>query len=98
MSAEEKILAMLEALQRGQAFMQADIQDLKANMSEVKARVVKMEITQENIIEPGLQLLAEGDEALAFRLKHLEELPDLVEDIQNSVSVLKHVFKEHAHS
>ena len=108
---EDKILAMLEQLQQGQtsmqaeleqlqqgqASMQADIQDLKTDMSEVKARVTKIEITQENTILPQMRLLYEGHSGLAETLKPLKALPDQVEDIQNTVSVLKYVFKAHTH-
>ena len=78
--------------------LKTDVQELKADMSEVKQRVTKIEITQENVVLPRLQLLAEGHSGLASRMDCLEELPDQVEDIQTTVSVLKHVFKGHTHN
>jgi len=78
--------------------LDAALEPLKTDISEIKERVVKIEVTQENVILPGIQLLSEGHSGLADRLDRLEELPEQVEDIQNTVSVLKHVFKEHANN
>jgi len=78
--------------------LKSDVQELKTDMSEVKQRVTKIEITQENVALPRLQLLAEGHSGLVSRMDCLEELPDQVEDIQTTVSVLKHVFKGHTHN
>ena len=105
MNNEDKILAMLEQLQQGQAelqagqaSMQSDIQDLKSDMTEVKDRVLKIEIVQENRIVPHIQLISEGFGGMVDRLDRLDELPDRVEDIQNTVSVMKYAFKDHAHN
>ena len=67
-------------------------------LTQLEERVVQVAVTQEHDVLPRVKLLAEGDKALADRLARLEELPDQVEDIQTTVSVLKHVFKEHIHS
>jgi hypothetical protein len=39
--------------------------------------------------------MSEGFEGVFNRLERLEELPEKVEDIQNTVTVLKYVFKDH---
>ena len=78
--------------------MQTSITDMQTDIAEVKDRVTRMEVVQENILSPNIQLLAEGHSVLVFKLDRLEDLPDQVEDIQSSVSVLKHVFKGHVHS
>ena len=74
------------------------LQEAKADIQEIKERVTRIEITQENVILPRIQLLSEGHSGIVDRLERLDELPDQVEDIQTTVSVLKHVFKEHTHS
>ena len=71
---------------------------IHADLRDVKDRIVKIELTQENKILPQIQLLAEGHGDVLNRLDRLEELPGQVEDIQNTVSVLKYVFKEHTHN
>ena len=71
---------------------------MQLDMAEIKACQTQVAITQENEVLPRIQLVLEGHSGLVDRIKHLEELPDQIEDIQTNVSVLKHVFKEHVHS
>jgi len=70
---------------------------MQADITDIKDRVLKIEITQENKIVPNIQLLAEGHGGVIDRLDRLDELPEKVEDIQNNVNIIKSVFKEHAH-
>jgi len=71
---------------------------MEVTQEEVRERVTRIELTQENVILPRIQLLAEGHSGIVDSLDRLDDLPDQVEDIQTTVSVLKHVFKEHTHS
>ena len=91
------IRADIQGLKTDIQGLKTDVQGLKTDMTEVKHRVTKIELTQENVVLPRLQLLAEGHSGLARRMDCLEELPEQVEDIQTTVSVLKHVFKDHTH-
>ena len=50
------------------------ISGVKADISEVKNRVLKIELKQENIIIPRIQLLAEGHSEVVNRLRDLDEL------------------------
>ena len=88
----------LEPLKTDMQEVKSDLQNVKSDLQEVKERVTRIELTQENVILPRIQLLAEGHNGIVDRLERLDELPDQVEDIQSTVSVLKHVFKEHTHS
>jgi len=92
---KEDLLAIGELMDNK---LETQLAPMRADMAEIKERVTKIELTQENKILPNIQLLAEGHSGLVERLSHLEELPEQVEDIQNTVSVLKHVFKSHSHS
>ena len=95
---EQKLDEKLEQkLEEKLAPIKADISGLKTDMAEVKERVTKIEITQENVVLPSLRLLAEGHQGVIDRLDRLERLPDKIDDIQATVSVLKYVFKEHVH-
>ena len=85
-------------LQEGQASLQEGQALLKTEMSEVKERIAKVQVIQETQVLPRIQLLAEGHSGLVDGVSRLEELPEQVEDIQNTVSVLKHVFKGHTHN
>jgi len=97
--------ADIAGVQTDMTSMQTDITNMRTDMSgmqtdiaEVKDRVTRIEVTQENQILPNIQQIAEGHSGIVDRLDHLEELPEQVEDIQNTVSVLNHVFKTHSHT
>jgi len=108
---DQKLDNKLTPMQADIQGLKVDMQGLKTDMSEVKERVAsievtqeevkqrvtKIEVTQENVVLPRIQLLAEGHSGLADRLDRLEELPEQIEDIQTTVSVLNHVFKGHTH-
>ena len=84
----------LESLDQG---LNTRIDAMQADITDIKDRVTKIEVTQENKIVPNIQLLAEGHSGVIDRLDRLDELPEKVEDIQNNVNMVKSVFKEHAH-
>ena len=71
---------------------------LDSKLTPIQEHLVQVALTQENEVIPRIQLLLEGHSGLVHKLKQLEELPEQVEDIQATVSVLKHVFKSHTHS
>ena len=75
--------------------LDSKLEPIKSDLSVVKDRVLKLEITMENQVLPGIALLAEGQVSLSNRLERLDDLPEKVEDIQSTVSVLKYAFKEH---
>lgn len=102
MNNEEKILSALENLQQDMSGLKTDVSELKADMVEVKADVsnlktdvLRISVIQENEVLPRIQLLAEGHSGLVQRLDELADLPEKVDDIQETVSVLKYAFKEH---
>ena len=85
-------------IQTDMANIQTDMANIQTDMADIKKRVTKIEVTQEHEVLRNIRLLAEGHSGVIDRLNRLEELPEQVEDIQNTVSVLKHVFREHTHS
>ena len=62
MNNEEKILEILGVIQSDVSGLKTDVADLKTDVADLKTRVTKIEITQENVILPQLQTLAEGDD------------------------------------
>jgi len=88
MNNEEKILSMLEN-------MQNDIKEVKDRLGNVEEKVVATNIMIENEIEPRLKALADGRKMLVERLW---DLPDEVEEIKDSVSILKFIQTEMAKS
>ena len=77
--------------------IETHVTNIETRVTNIETRVTKIEITQENVIVPKIQLLYEGHSSLLGKLDPLEDVPEKVEDIQNSVSVLKYVFKDHSH-
>lgn len=73
MTNEEKILELLVQ-------MQTDMSGMKADMSDLKNRVCRIELTLENEVGPALDALAEGQDLTHQKLKELatkEEVSDL---------------------
>ena len=60
MNNEEKILEMLENLTTKADQIQTDQTEMKADISDLRQTVTRIAITQENVVLPNLQLLAEG--------------------------------------
>ncbi len=60
-------------------------------LDSVEQRILKIEVIQENEVAKKIQLLAEGHSGIAEKLRCLDELTDKVDDIQNTVDVLKHI-------
>lgn len=82
MSNEEKILEILEKL-NGTAEKHGDI------LSELQKTVTRVAVTQENVVLPKLQLLAEGHDTLLNTLARKER----VEALEDDVALLKTVIK-----
>ena len=93
MNNEEKILSMLESMKNDMNGMKNDMKDVKERLSNVEDKVLRINLAIENEIRPGIRLLAEGHKTLVDRLWHL---PDEVEDIKESVSILKFVQEQMA--
>ena len=74
-----------------------ELGSVKGQLGEVHTRLVSVELTQENKILPSIQLLAEGHGALVEAIKPLQPLPEKMDELQETVAVLKYVFKEHGH-
>ena len=72
------------------------IDSVRADLTEkIEQTDSSLRIFIEAHTDKQIKLLAEGHISLSERLRPLEDLVDTVEDIQNTVSVLKYVFKEH---
>ncbi|WP_294855661.1 hypothetical protein [uncultured Oscillibacter sp.] len=80
MNNEEKILEIL-------GIIQTDVADLKD-------RVVKIEITQENIIIPSIQALAEGQANLLSTLAPKNRVEVLEDEVAFMKSVIKILSQE----
>jgi len=77
--------------------LKSELAPINERLDAMQTDLTRVAVTQENIVLPRIQLLAEGHTILAEKLDRLEDLPEQVEDIQNTVSVLKQVFRDHTH-
>ena len=103
MNSEEKILSILEKIDQRQTrteeilekhgemleTLTTDVSGLKTDITDLKERVAKIEITQENIIVPQLQALAEGQKTILETLAPKNR----VEALEDDVAFLKTVIK-----
>ncbi len=89
MNNEEKILEMLENLTTKADQIQTDQTEMKADISDLRQTVTRIAITQENVVLPNLQLLAEGHDTLLSTLAR----KDRVEALEDDVALLKAVIK-----
>ena len=73
--------------------LKTEVQDLKADVQGLKTEVREIKVTQEGVVLPRIQLLAEGHENI---LEHIQEKIDAKTDkLQNQIDVLTIVVKYH---
>lgn len=89
MNNEEKILSMLENL-TGTVEKHGELLARHGEiLSELQKAVTRVAVTQENVVLPKLQLLAEGHDTLLNTLARKER----VEALEDDVALLKTVIK-----
>ena len=88
MNNEEKILAILSKMQTDFSQMQTDFSQMqtdfsqmRADIEELKERTTRIEITQENVVLPRIQLLAEGHTIIQEQIKRLSVIDSMQDDI-----------------
>ena len=84
-----------ELLQAIGEMMDKKLEPINSRLDRIETEVTKTSITIENDIKPAIQLLAEGHVGLVDRLDRIEANTDKIDDIEDSVAVLRHIsFKE----
>ncbi len=63
------------------AELKTDVAELKTDVAELKERTTKIEITQENVVLPRIQLLAEGHMDIQAQIKRLSVIDGMQDDI-----------------
>lgn len=89
MNNEEKILALLEEIRATQEKHGEMLDRHDETLSSLQQTVTRMAVTQENVVLPKLQLLAEGHDTLLNTLARKER----VEALEDDVALLKTVIK-----
>lgn len=85
MNNEEKILEILEQHSELLTTIRTDVADLKTDVADLKERMVRVEVTQENMVLPQLQLLAEGQSEIKDQIRSLS----VIDRMQDDIFVLK---------
>lgn len=82
MNNEEKILEIL-------ATMQSDMNDMKADMTEMKDRLVRVELAVENEIPRQIGMLADGHMQLTQQIQRLENKVDGIDERTKTLTVTR---------
>ena len=71
--------------------MKTDIQDMKEDISKIEERTLKLEIIQENITNKNIQLLMEGQQLNAEKLKAVDKKLEKLDSMEASMVALEAV-------
>ena len=92
MNNEDKILKMLEqvideqkAMRNELSGIQSEQKAMRTEMSDMRTELTRVAMTQENVVLPRLDLLAEGHVTISEQIKSLS----VIDELKNDVSVLK---------
>ena len=87
MTNEEKILQRLDQLT-------AEMAGMKSEMSEMKTTLTRVAVTQENVVLPKLQLLAEGHVTLQEQIKRMSVIDSMQDDISTLKTAVRYLSQE----
>lgn len=82
--------------QRMSEMMDAKLEPIKQDLTEVKERVTKIEIHQENVTDKNIQLLLEGQQGMNEKFQKLDQVAEDVEEIKIKVSAMEESSKTQA--
>ena len=74
--------------------MQGEMRAMREDLSEVKQRVTKIEVTQEQVTNKNIQLLMEAHTGTRKKLEKLDKVAEDVEEIKIKVSALESVTRD----
>ncbi len=108
MNNEEKILAILvemqaeqrkttqrlEGLEAEQKKTSQRLEGLEADVAEIKTTVAKVAVTQENVVLPRIQLLAEGHTTIQEQIRNLSVIDRLQDDVSTLKSAVRMLTQE----
>lgn len=85
----EKINQTLTEMRAGMTEMRAGMTEMKADMAEMKTLLQKVAVTQEGVVLPRLELLAEGHQNLLDTLAPKSRVEALEEDVDTLKTVMR---------
>ena len=70
------------------------LDNMESDISEIKKRTVKIEVTLENEIRPNIQLMMEGHKGLVDTMHDIKKDTGLIETIETELFATKEVTKD----
>lgn len=89
MNNEEKILELLSRHEDSFEKINQTLSEMKADMAEMKDLLQKVAVTQEGVVLPRLELLAEGHQNLLDTLAPKSRVEALEEDVDTLKTVMR---------
>ena len=90
----QAILAELKEVKNTQKEQGKTLAAMQKDLSEVKNRTTKIEVTLENDIKTDLKLLHEGQAGMNEKFAKLDKVAEDVDEIKIKVSAIEHVTKD----
>ena len=94
MNNEEKILSLLEKMDARQTQSEQILAQLTSDMSDMKERMDKLEITLENDIKPTQQLILETLVPVTEKIKEFDRIPPIEERVDVLEASMRHLANE----
>lgn len=94
MNNEEKILSLLEKMDARQTQSEQILAQLTSDMSDMKERMDKLEITLENDIKPTQQLILETLVPITEKIKEFDRIPPIEERVDVLEASVRHLANE----
>lgn len=87
----QELIKSVNTLTTDMQDMKTDIQDMKEDISKIEERTLKLEIIQENITNKNIQLLMEGQQLNAEKLKAVDKKLEKLDSMEASMVALEAV-------
>lgn len=76
--------------------MDSRLAPIQADLADVRQRMTKMEIHQENVTDKNIQIIIEGQQGTNEKFRKLDKMAEDVEEIKVKVSALEETSKSQA--
>lgn len=91
---KELLEALRQVMQEELKPINTRLDGMQKDLSEVKDRTTKIEVTLENDIKTDLKLLHEGQAGMNEKFAKLDKVADDVDEIKIKVSAIEHVTQD----
>ena len=85
-------------LQAIAGLMDLKLQPIQKELAEIKERVTKIEVVQENVTNKNIQVLFEGQQGMNEKFRKLDRMEMTLNDVKSDTEVIKGVVASHSKS